>query len=241
MWLSLAQFKDNVLLATNIPPSTRTTLVQEVCDLLSDIWKLEVLCDCVDAGAVTCVGNCLQQSRALGVHMTVEGGQSCTLTHPSALTDTWDLRYGAPLISPTHAPKEYLPCILISSLTGTLPWQETWAAQILSALSWAELAMLFRYRRMTVMRALHKAVRRVHAASPWWSENTMRAVYSVGHNLPCPRSAATAKLVHWLTNNAVWNGSRYTDREIPTDFQPEGYTPTWCEDIALLHSIATIP
>ena len=45
-----AQFRDNVLVATNIPPSTRTTLVQEVCDLLSEIWKLEVLCDRVDAG-----------------------------------------------------------------------------------------------------------------------------------------------------------------------------------------------
>ena len=64
----------------------------------------------------------------------------------------------------------------------------------------------------------------------------MRAVYSVGHDLPYPRSAATAKLVHWLTNNAVWNGNRYTDREIPEEFQPEGYTPTWCEDIALLRA-----
>ena len=53
------------------------------------------------------------------------------------------------------------------------------------------------------MRALHKAVRRVHAASPWWAENTMRAAYSVSHNLPCPRNAATGKLVHWLTANAV--------------------------------------
>ena len=154
IWFSLAQFRDNVLLATNIPPSTRTTLVREVCDVLSKIWKLEVLRDCVDAG-VTCVRNCLQQSRrALGVHMTVGGGQSCTVTHPSALTDTWDLRYGAPLINRTRALREYLPCILISSFTGTLPWQETWAAHILSALSWAQLAMLSGYRRMTVMRAL---------------------------------------------------------------------------------------
>ena len=46
------------------------------------------------------------------------------------------------------------------------------------------------------MRALHKAVRHVHAASQWWPENTMRAVYSVGHDLPYQRSTATAKLVH---------------------------------------------
>jgi hypothetical protein len=169
MWFSLAQFRDNVLLATNLSPGTRTTLVQEVCDLLASIWNLEVLCDCVDGGAQSCDGDCLSQSRrALGVHMTVGGGHCCAVTHPSALTDTWELRYGAPLISPTRAPREYLPCILISSLTGTLPWQQTWAAQILSALAWAQLAMLSGYRRMTVMRALHKAVRRVYAASPWW-------------------------------------------------------------------------
>ena len=241
MWFSLAQFRDNVLLATNLSPGTRTTLVQEVCDLLASIWNLEVLCDCVDGGAQSCEGDCLSQSRrALGVHMTVGGGHCCAVTHPSALTDTWGLRYGAPLISPTRARREYLPCILISSLTGTLPWQQTWAAQILSALAWAQLAMLSGYKRMTVMRALHKAVRRVYAASPWWSENTMRAVYSVGHDLPCSRATATAKLVHWLTNKAVWEGDRYTDREIPEDLQPEGYTPAWCMDIALLRKMATV-
>ena len=173
--------------------------------------------------------------------MTLGGGHCCAITHPSALTYTWELRYGVPLISPTRAPREYLPCILISSATGTLPWQQTWASQILSALARAQLAMLSGYGRMTVMRALHKAVRRVYAASPWWSENTMRAVYSVGHELPCSRSSATAKLVHWLANNAVWDGDRYTDREIPVEFQPEGYTPTWCNDIILLRNMATIP
>ena len=214
-------------------------LFQEVCDLLSEIWKLEVLCHCVDSGAATCVGKCLKQSRlALGVHMTAGGGHSCTSAHPSTLTDTWDLRYGAPLISPSRAAREYLPCILISSLTGTLPWQVTWASQILSALSWAQLAMLSGYRRMTVMRALHKVVRRVHAASPWWPENTLHAVYNVGHDLPCPRNTATAKLLHWLVGNAVWSGHQYTEREIPTEFQLEGYTPAWCDDITILRSIA---
>ena len=35
LWFSLAQFRDN---ASNIAPGTRTKLVQEVCDLLSEIW-----------------------------------------------------------------------------------------------------------------------------------------------------------------------------------------------------------
>ena len=68
----------------------------------------------------------------------------------------------------------------------------------------------------------------------------MRAVYSVGHDLPCSRATATAKLAHWLTNKAVWEGDTYTDREIPEDLQPEGYTPAWCMDIALLRKMATV-
>ena len=94
---------------------------------------------------------------------------------------------------------------------------------------------------MTVTRALHKALRRVHAAILWWSENTIRAVYNVGHDLPCPRNTATAELMHWLTSDAVWSGNRYMDREIPADFQLEGYTRNWCEQIALLCLIATQP
>ena len=93
---------------------------------------------------------------------------------------------------------------------------------------------------MTVI-LMHKAVRRVHAASPWWAENTMRAVYSVYHDLPCPRNVGAWKLVHLLKANAAWSGPRYTDREIPPEFQPEGYTPAWCEDIEILRSIAAKP
>ena len=50
LWFSLAQFRDNVLLASNISPGTRTNLVKEVCNLLSQIWDLEVLCGCIDSG-----------------------------------------------------------------------------------------------------------------------------------------------------------------------------------------------
>ena len=91
---------------------------------------------------------------------------------------------------------------------------------------------------MTVMRAVHKAVRRVHATSPWWSENTVRTVYILSHDLPCPRHAAVGKVVHWFTANAIWCGSMYTNWVIPAEFQPEGYTSAWCEDITLPRNIA---
>ena len=74
MWFSLAQFRDHVLLGNNIPPGTHTTLMLEVCDLLSQIWYLEVLCDYVNATNRCCVGPCLSQSRrTFGVHMCVGG------------------------------------------------------------------------------------------------------------------------------------------------------------------------
>ena len=77
LWFSLAPFRDNVRLANNISPGTSTTLVLEVCDLVSQIWDLEVLCDCVDSGDHACVGGCLNHSRwALGVHMMVGGGHT---------------------------------------------------------------------------------------------------------------------------------------------------------------------
>ena len=113
---------------------------------MSEIWDLEVLCDSADTGASTCVGGCLQQSRwALGEHMTVGGGHCCVSVHPSTLSDAWDLQYGEPLTSPSGAPREYLPCILMSSLTGALSWQTTRASQVLSALARAQLATLSRF------------------------------------------------------------------------------------------------
>ena len=89
---------------------------------------------------------------------------------------------------------------------------------------------------MAVMRAMHKTVRRVYSASPRMAENTMRAVYAIGHHQPCPQTTTVDKLLHWLFRNAVWDGCNYTDQVIPTELQPEGYTPTWCSDIHLLQA-----
>ena len=138
---------------------------------------------CLDSGDPTCKGKCLARTvRALGISMTVGGGTALGSTHPAALAADWSLRHGMPLITPGRAPRSYLSCILISSLTAALPWQKTWAAQIMSAPAWAQLGMASAYPRMVVMRALHKSVCRVYSASPWGAENTMRAVYAIAHH-----------------------------------------------------------
>ena len=137
IWFSLCQFRDNILLSCNLNPGSETSLVHEVCSTLSEIWKLEVLCDCLDSGQAVCTGRCLSNTvRALGISMTVGVGAGLGSTHPAALNADRSLRHGMPLITPSRAPHPYLPCILISSPTAALPWQHKWAAHIMSALAW---------------------------------------------------------------------------------------------------------
>ena len=40
---SLAQFRDNVLIASSLHSGTHTTLVQDISSVLSEIWQLEVV------------------------------------------------------------------------------------------------------------------------------------------------------------------------------------------------------
>ena len=144
------------------------------------------------------------------------------------------------LISPARAPRSYLSFILIGSLTAALPWQNTRAAQSLSALAWAQLRMASTYPRMVVMHALHKSVRRVYSASLWGAENTMHAVYAIAHHLPCTQQQASKRLVSWPNKNARWEDQQYTDQVVSVEFQPEGYTPAWCADIHLLRQRADL-
>ena len=75
VWFSHTQFTVNVLMATNLPLGSNTTLVQETGDTLSNILDLQVLCECVDGGDPMCVGGCLQRGlRAVGISLTMGRG-----------------------------------------------------------------------------------------------------------------------------------------------------------------------
>ena len=188
LWFSLCQFRDNILFASNQPPGRDIGIVQMVADTLSEIWNLEDLCPCVDAGATRCDGACLAHTaRALGISMAVGGGVGIGSAHPSALADSWSLRYGFS-DHPSMAAPKYLAYIFTSGLTAPLPWQYSCSAQILFALAWAQVALSSDYDRMTVMRAMHKSVCRVYCASPWNVEGTVRAVYALAHHQPCPEA-----------------------------------------------------
>ena len=79
-----------------------------------------------------------------------------------------------------------------------------------------------------------ESVRRVFSASPWCSENTLRAVFVVSHHMPAPQCIVVQKLARWLRAHAVWDRWLYTDREIPPCIRPDKYTAPWSSDFSLL-------
>ena len=113
------------------------------------------------------------------------------------------------------------------------------AAQILSTLSWAQVAMASNYTRMAVMHAMHKSVRRLCSASPWKAENTMHTVYTIALHQLCAQNVMVTKLMHWLFRHAKRHNTDYTDTIIPTELQPEGYEPSSCTGIHLLQACST--
>ena len=70
--------------------------------------------------------------------------------------------------------------------------------QVVYALAWGQLSLASDFPRMQVMRALHHALRRLLAASPWAPENTIRAMYAVAHRALCARPTAIAAVEAWL-------------------------------------------
>ena len=117
-WFSLAQFHDHVLIASSLDPGTHTTLVQDISSVLSEIWQLEVLCECITNDNPVCSRACLSSEiRAL----VVGRGSGTATVHPSALKQDWSLRYGPPLESPIASDHTYLSCIFSGALTAGLP------------------------------------------------------------------------------------------------------------------------
>ena len=134
-WFSLAQFRDNVLIASSLGPGTHSTVVQDISSLLSHIWQLEVLCDCVIEETPICSGACLSSEvRALGFTLVVGGGSGMAAVHPFALKQDWSLRYGPPLKSPKASERTYVSCIFSGVLTAGLPWCVKWGSLDLECL-----------------------------------------------------------------------------------------------------------
>ena len=57
-WVSLCQFRDNILIATDADPSHRATLIEQVRTVLKKCSGLEVECSCITKQVLHCTGQC---------------------------------------------------------------------------------------------------------------------------------------------------------------------------------------
>ena len=65
--VSLCQFRDNVLIASNYGDNSHTRLVHDMCTALGEAWNLRVLCDCM-ADDTQCNRSCVSHGAKLGEH-----------------------------------------------------------------------------------------------------------------------------------------------------------------------------
>ena len=163
--MSLAQFRDNILVGARRPSPTHE--MQSVCDIVSEVWNLPVLCDCMTEDLRVCQRTCTSPSlTAMG--FTVHLGNDCpplVYAQPSGLTATWRLKYTMTLQSPPTQAYKHVSNILVSAVLNVQPFLHT--SCLLSITSWAQVAVLSGYSRPTVLRALHSAVPRIVARETW--------------------------------------------------------------------------
>ena len=174
----MCQFRDNILIGSTAPSEAHCAIVAFVIRVLQRAWGLHA-CDC----GKTCSNQCLSHVvHAMGLCMIRDtGGMGAAHSHPSSLKPDWSLRLGPSRASPSLAPKHNPKAVFISVLTNTIPWCNTWASQILSALAWLQVALLSGYSRVAAMRALHAAIARAFAVTVHCTKATIKAVYSISY------------------------------------------------------------
>ena len=213
--MSLAQFRDNILVGARGPSPTHE--MQSVCDTLSEVWNLPVLCDCMTEDRRVCQRTCTSPSlTAMG--FTVQLGNDCpplVYAQPSGLTATWRLKCTVTLQSPPAQAHKHVSNIPVSAVLNVQPFLHTWASCLLSITSWAQVAVLSGYSRPTVLRALHSAVPRIVARTPWDVDQTLIWCEHVTYKLPSTRETVFFHLHRWLQSHTIWSESAYTSWHMP--------------------------
>ena len=68
--MTMVQFRDNILVATDAPPSRYAEVVETVRSILQAAWGLPVVCECIMDSQLECTGECCGAiCKAMGVVM----------------------------------------------------------------------------------------------------------------------------------------------------------------------------
>ena len=221
--VSLCQFWDNVLIASNYEDTPHTRLVHDMCTALGEAWNLRVLCDCM-AEKRQCNGSCHK------THVTAMGfcmargprGEGFAYLHPNALTQTWDLKQGPPPKTPRCQHAGYVPATLTRALAASVPWCQSWGAQLLSISAWCQVAILSGYDRKVTARWAHIAIQRAYSVTPHASEKTAGFVHQQIKFFPRRRCCHLSAVLRWLKKHAFWKGPQYSSWTLLERLSPNG-------------------
>ena len=139
--VSFAQFRDNILVAA--VGTGASWAMADVCKLLADAWSLRVLCSCISESNTECLRECMGRDlHALGLAVNRHGKCGTVCAHPSALTDDWSLKHGAPLQSAWAVNEGSLTNLFAGVLMNYRRFLTAWGDYLLSATAWLQVSLL---------------------------------------------------------------------------------------------------
>ena len=98
--------------------------MQQVCDTLSAMWSLPVLCDCKTEDDQVCLQTCMSDIvTAMGFTIHVrEQHPALVYTQPSSLTAQWGLKYTVTLHSPIAQAHKHVSSIIVGAVLNVPPF-----------------------------------------------------------------------------------------------------------------------
>ena len=171
--------------------------------------------------------------RILGVTIYVGSSVVCFST-PSALNNTWHLKWGPSLHSPWAVSTGHLSNIFTGSLVNSLPFNFSWACLLLSISAWMQLAYLCDHKSATILRAMKGAVHRVCSRGPWCVDATISWAVRQARNLPTTPSRTVELLQAWLQREAFWHDNMYVSWHAPHKGECSAVCAPWDTDFAVL-------
>jgi hypothetical protein len=238
--MALAQFRDNVLVASAGPRAT--SVVRNVCDTLTSVWNLPVLCPCMQNPGDQCTAACMTPDlRALGVCMHRANGVGTCIAHPSAFTDQWNLKLGPPLQSAWAVQDVALANLYTSVLVNALPFIHSWGARLLSCATWINMGLLCGHSPAVTLRAAHRALTRVVARTPYAVESSCKCIAYVMPHMPTNKATVARLVCTWLQRSVFWDEYKYASFHA----QHRGAHTEWCGDWStdwiVLQRMANLP
>ena len=210
--------------------------MSRICAALSDCCDLPVHCDCLSKGQV-CKGDCMKQEiRILGVTIHLHGAPLCYST-PSALNDSWGLKWGPSLHSPWAMGSGILANVFTSSHINVLPVQFSWACFLRIISAWPQLAERCQHIVSPILRAMKTAIHKCCSRTVWCVDASKEWAVLQARHLPMSPKEAALLLKHWLIREAHWDGTVYASWHVPHDGYCSAHCAHWDDDFHTLRLV----